>query len=154
MSQAPRRAERVSEFKYSHDVPVRFSDLDLLGHVNHLAFLDILEQARVSYYHDVMGLPSVVEVAFVLAELRVRYVSQAHFGQVLRVHFRIAWLKRSSSGFVYEIHEPESGELLAEGEGVQVYMDLEAYKAQPLPEAFRARVVAFEGAALKWPPPA
>src|SRR5205807_1952146 len=123
---------------------IRFSDLDLLGHVNHLAFLEILEQARVSYYHEVMGMPSVQEIAFVLAELRVRYVNQALFGQTLRVHFRVAWLKRSSSGFAYEIRDPESGALLTEGDGVQVYMDLHGNRAQPLPEDFRARVVAYE----------
>ena len=138
----------MSEFRFTHDVPVRFSDLDVLGHVNHIAYFDFLEQARVTYYHEVMGLRSAREVEFVLADLRIRYVASALFGQTMRVLFRVAWLKRSSSGFAYEIRDRESGQLLAEGEGVQVYMDLEANCSAPLPEAYRVGVIAHEGDGL------
>jgi acyl-CoA thioester hydrolase len=142
---------RVPDFRFTHAVPVRFSDLDLLGHVNHIAFFDVLEQARVTYYHEVMGLGTVRDVKFVMAELRIRYVASAMFGQTFLIRFRVTWLKRSSSGFGYEIRDRDSDELLAEGEGVQVYMDLEANKAEPLPEAYRARVLAFEGSDLTPP---
>ena len=135
----------MPEFKFSHAVPVRFSDLDVLGHVNHLAFLDVLEQARVTYYHEVMGLPSARDVRFVLADLRIRYLAPALFGQTFLIHFRVAWLKRSSSGFAFEMRNEATDQLLAEGEGVQVYMDLEANRAEPLPEAYRQRVLEFEG---------
>ena len=135
----------MPEFKFSHAVPVRFSDLDVLGHVNHLAFLDVLEQARVTYYHEVMGLRSAKEVKFVLAELGIRYLAPALFGQTFLVHLRVAWLKRSSSGFAFELRHRVTGQLLAEGEGVQVYMDLAANRPEPLPEAYRERVIAFEG---------
>lgn len=134
-----------SPFKFRHAAAVRFSDLDLLGHTNHLAYLDLLENARVAYYHQVMGLQSVREIRFVLAELRVRYVASALFGQTLRVDFRITWLKRSSSGFAYEIRDQTTGQLLAEGEGAQVYMDPGQNRSLPLPEPIRERVLAFEG---------
>lgn len=142
---------RVPDCRFSHAVAVRFSDLDLLGHVNHLAFLDVLEQARVTYYHEVMGLGSVRDVRFVLAELRIRYLASARFGQTFLIHFRVSWLKRSSSGFAYQIRDRDSGQLLAEGDGIQVYMDLEANKAEPLPQAYRERVLAYEGDALSPP---
>ena len=141
----------MSEFKYSHAVPVRFSDLDVLGHVNHIGFIEILEQARVSYYREVMGVPSVQEIRFVLAELHVRYLAPALLGQTLLVSVRVTWLKRSSSGFAYEIRDQDSGQLLAEGEGVQVYMDLAANRSEQLPPAYRERVLAFEGSPLTPP---
>lgn len=149
MSPDPDGAEpSVSDFRFTHTVPVRFSDLDLLGHVNHIAFLDVLEQARVTYYHEVMGLGTVRDVRFVLAELHIRYLASAMFGQTFQIAFRVTWLKRSSSGFAYQIRDQDSGQLLAEGDGVQVYMDLEANKAEPLPPAYRERVLAFEGESL------
>jgi acyl-CoA thioester hydrolase len=141
----------VDGFKFTYTAPVRFSDLDVLGHVNHLAYLDILENARIAYYYQVMGLRSVQEIRFVLAELRVRYLASALLGQTLEVGFRIAWLKRSSSGFVYQVRNQASGQLLAEGDGVQVYFDLAVNRSAPMPETFRERVVAFEGSALRPP---
>jgi acyl-CoA thioester hydrolase len=141
----------VDGFKFTYTAPVRFSDLDVLGHVNHLAYLDILENARIAYYYQVMGLRSVQEIRFVLAELRVRYLASALLGQTLEVRFRIAWLKRSSSGFVYQVRNQASGQVLAEGDGVQVYFDLAVNRSAPMPETFRERVVAFEGSALRPP---
>jgi acyl-CoA thioester hydrolase len=141
----------VEGFKFTYAAPVRFSDLDVLGHVNHLAYLDILENARIAYYYQVMGLRSVQEIKFVLAELRVRYLASALLGQTLEVGFRIDWLKRSSSGFVYQVRDQASGQLLAEGDGVQVYLDLAANRSEPMPETFRKRVVAFEGSSLRRP---
>jgi acyl-CoA thioester hydrolase len=138
-------------FRFTYSAPLRFSDLDVLGHANHLSYLDILENARIAYYFDVIGLQSVHEIRFVLAELHIRYLASALLGQTLEVGFRTAWLKRSSSGFAYQIRDRAGGRLLAEGEGVQVYMDLEANQPEPLPEAYRERVVALEGAELRPP---
>ena len=136
-------------FRFTYSAPLRFSDLDVLGHANHLSYLDILENARIAYYFDVMGLRSVQEIKFVLAELQVRYVASALLSQTLEVGFRTAWLKRSSSGFAYQIRDQASRQLLAEGEGVQVYMDLHANQSEPLPGAYRERVIAFEGSDLE-----
>lgn len=132
-------------FRFRHTAPVRFSDIDVLGHVNHLAYLDLLESARIHYYYRVLGFESVHAVRFVLVELRVRYLASAHFGQSLEIGVRIAWLKRSSSGFAFEIRDQASGQLLAEGDGVQVYTDLGSNRAEPLPTVFRERILAFEG---------
>ena len=136
-------------FRFTYSAPLRFSDLDVLGHANHLSYLDVLENARIAYYFDVMGLRSVQEIKFVLAELHIRYVASGLLGQTLEVGFRTSWLKRSSSGFAYEIRDRASRQLLAEGEGVQVYMDLHANRSEPLPGAYREHVIAFEGSDLE-----
>ena len=125
-------------------MPLRFGDLDLLGHVNHRAYLDLLETVRVGYYFDVVGLDSVHQIKFVLAELHVHYVASAVLGQTLEVLLRVSWLKRSSSGFEFEIRDQSSGTLLVNGEGVQVYMNLEENRSEPLPEIFAERILAFE----------
>ena len=135
----------MSELKFRHDVPVRFADLDLLGHVNHVAFLEILETARVAYYQQILGMESVYELGFVLAELRIRYLASALLGQTLSVHFGVSWLGRSSAGFAYEIRDRASGQLLAEGGGVQVHVDRRTNRPAPLPEDYRARIEAQEG---------
>lgn len=135
----------MTAFRFRHAIPVRFADLDILGHVNHIAYLEVLETARIAYYYQVMGMQSVREIKFVLAQLELRYLASALLGQTLEVHFRLAWLKRSSSGFRFEIRDQSTGQLLTEGGGVQVYVDLETNRSVPLPPAFRERVVAFEG---------
>src|SRR2546428_6980520 len=120
----------LKDFKFTYVARLRFSDLDVLGHANHLSYLDILENARIAYYYDVMGLKSVQEISFVLVDLRVRYLAPALLGQTLVVGLQIDWLKRSSSGFAYEVRDQQERQLLAEGDGVQVYMDLVANRPE------------------------
>jgi acyl-CoA thioester hydrolase len=136
-------------FRFAHRVPVRFSDLDVLGHVNHIAFFDFLENGRIAYYFQVLGLTSVQQIRFVLVDLRIQYLAQAHYGMTVRILVRTTWLKRSSSGFVFAILDDLTGRPLAEGSGVQVYFDLQANRPEPLPEEYRERLVAFEGEALE-----
>ena len=38
----------MPEFRFTHDVPIRFSDLDLLGHVNQSVYHEILEEGRLA----------------------------------------------------------------------------------------------------------
>ena len=142
------KPDRVSDFRFTYPVEVRFADLDLLGHVNHVAFIEMLEQARVNYYYRVLELRSVREIQFVLADLRLRYAAPALFGQTVLVGVRVTWLRRSSSGFAFEIRDQASGALLVEGEGVQVYVDLETGQGEPLPAAYRQRIQAFEAVDL------
>jgi acyl-CoA thioester hydrolase len=141
----------VSEFRFRHAVPVRFADLDVLGHVNHIAFIEILEVGRIAYYFEVLGMRTAREISFVLAELRVRYLAAALLGQTLEVAVRVDWLRRSSSGFSFEIRDPSSGQLCCAGDGVQVFVDLATNQSQPLPERYRERVLAFEGRPLTPP---
>jgi len=142
---------RVADFTFRHAVPVRFADLDVLGHVNHIAYLEILEAGRIAYYYEVVGLSSVQEINFMLAEQRIRYAAPALLGQTLEVAFRVDWLKRSSSRFSFEIRDLTSRQLLCEGDGVQVYVDLVTGQPQALPDAYRERFQAFEGGPLTPP---
>ena len=142
---------RVADFKFRHGVPVRFADLDVLGHVNHIAYLEILEAGRIAYYYEVVGLSSVQEINFMLAEQRIRYAASALLGQTLEVAFRVDWLKRSSSRFSFEIRDLASCQLLCDGDGVQVFVDLLTGRPQVLPDAYRERIHAFEGGSLTPP---
>jgi acyl-CoA thioester hydrolase len=141
--------ETTAAFRFSHRVPVRFSDLDVLGHVNHIAFFDFLENGRIAYYFQVLGLTSVQQIRFVLVDLQIQYLAQAHYGMTVRILVRTTWLKRSSSGFVFAILDDATEECLAEGSGVQVYFDFQANRPEPLQDLLRERLTDFEGEALE-----
>ena len=36
------------------EVQVRFSDIDLLGHVNNVAYFNYFEMARIHYFHPLL----------------------------------------------------------------------------------------------------
>lgn len=59
-------------YRYVRRVEVRFRDLDILHHVNHVVFLTFVEQVRTQYLYDVLGIqvPSGYPAVFVIATVR------------------------------------------------------------------------------------
>lgn len=135
--------ETPLDFTFWINQEVRFRDLDTLKHVNHTVYFIYAEMARLEYYRQVLEMDLMNELAFLMLDIQCRYIVAAEFGDTLRVGFRIDWLKRSSSGFSFQIVGPD-GRLFAEGKGIQVYVDLESRRPQPIPRAMRAKMLAFD----------
>ncbi|MFN0070415.1 MAG: acyl-CoA thioesterase [Chloroflexota bacterium] len=144
MTHALNSAEPDYRFWINQDV--RFRDLDTLKHVNHTVYLIYAEMARLEYYRQVLRMDLMDELAFLMLEIRCRYAIAAEYGDQLRVGFRIDWIKQSSSGFSYAIVGPEE-RLFAEGQGVQVYVDLESRRPIPLPKHLRSLILGFDSRA-------
>ena len=95
-------------FAHRHEVEVRLSDTDAMGHVNNARYLTYVEIARVAYYERVTGdaLPIGAHGAvdgMILAEIRMTYRSPAFFGETLTVETRVERIGRSSFGMAHRI---------------------------------------------------
>ena len=100
-----------------------FRDLDAMGHVNNVAFLAFMEDARMQYWkalrreHDLKG------INFILAEVTCRYLSPAYLGEIITIGIRARNLGNKSFHFEYRMEEKASGRLVTEGRSVQVMYD-------------------------------
>jgi len=141
----PETDKTLSTFPVVVPIVVRFRDLDALGHVNNAVYLTYFEMARVAYYQALVGLRSLDDFDFILAEVTCRYRSPAWLGETLLVGIRIPSMGRKSFVFEYEIRDQASGRLVAEGRSVQVMYDYQARRSKPIPDDFVAKVEALEG---------
>jgi acyl-CoA thioester hydrolase len=62
----------MDEFGYTTDIEVRYRDLDTMGHVNNAVYATYLEQARMDYFRDLLGL-TMDDVQGVIAHLEIDY---------------------------------------------------------------------------------
>lgn len=131
------------DLPYVTEVPVRFRDIDPMDHVNNALYVTYAEQARAEWYEDVIGL-TLGEADTVLAHLEVDYVQSIELGEVVEVRLGTGDLGESSIPMRYELRG--DGELAATAETVQVTFDRETGASKPVPEAWRERIAAFEGA--------
>jgi len=126
---------------YTHSDQVRFGDLDTMGHLNNVAFLQFFETARITFLralipeHDPTD-PS--DFGLIFAECRINYRSPAFFEEDIGTSVRPSAIARSSIRLEFEMRSDRDGRLLAEGYGVLVGYDYAAGKATPLPERARA----------------
>jgi acyl-CoA thioester hydrolase len=145
------------DFAHRHQVEVRLSDTDAMGHVNNARYLTYVEIARVAYYERVTGnaLPigaHGAEEGMILAEIRMTYRSPAFYGERLTVETRVERIGRSSFGMVHRITAPESrygsARLVAVADSTLVAYDYQQEHPIPVPDEWRAAMGAFEGRTL------
>lgn len=137
----------MSEFRFQHDIEVRYGDLDPQGHVNNAKFLTYIEQARISYVIN-LGLwdgKSFVDMGFILAEARITFHTPILYGQKPLVNVRVSRLGTKSLTMNYLLVDSESGEKFATAESIQVAYDYRSQATIVIPERWREVIEEFEG---------
>jgi acyl-CoA thioester hydrolase len=123
-------------------IGVRYRDIDAMGHVNNAVYASYLEQARIDYFHDLLGV-DLSTVGAVLASLSVDYERSIELQDgPVRVELDVPRLGDSSIPMEYALYRAD-GALAATGETVQVVFDKEAQASTSIPESWREAITEF-----------
>jgi acyl-CoA thioester hydrolase len=141
----------IDEFRHRTRLEVRLGDLDPFGHVNNAVIATYVEQGRVLYLRDVLGTGvDPVSMPFILAMLKIDYLSQVMFSDTVEVASRVDWIGRTSVGMSHLLVNQEAREL-ARSEAVLVAFDYDVERPMPVSDDWRAIMVAHEGRPLDRP---
>jgi len=128
--------------QHAKEIEIRWNDLDVYGHVNHVVFLTYLEEARDEWLQAVLGEPGAVW-DHVVARVEIDYRRELTLADDLVVA-RCGLDRIGTSSIVTaESVETRAGEVAAEAKAVLVARDAEMGRSRPLSDADRA---AFERA--------
>ncbi|HTY98904.1 MAG TPA: thioesterase family protein [Rhodocyclaceae bacterium] len=122
-------------------IPVRWGDMDALGHVNNTVYFRYMEQARVEwleslgYAVNIDGPESVV-----IVNASCTFLLPLTYPGTVEVALYAGEPGRSSLPTYYEMRKVEDGVLYAEGAAKVVWFDTATGKSTPLPEDLRARI--------------
>ena len=130
-------------FRSVHAQEVAFRDLDAFGHVNNAVYLTYLENARVTYMRDVLGVESLSNLLVIVASIQIDFRSRASLGEVLEIGSRVSRVGGKSFDLDHEIRGP-GGRLVAEAHTVLVAFDYEQDGAMDVPAQWRDRIEEFE----------
>ena len=75
----------------------------------------------------------------------VEYFAPARFDDELEIYARVSRIGRTSVTFEFAAYRVPDEELMVTAHQTLVYVDLAERKACPVPEAYRATLLAFEG---------
>ncbi|NNE08685.1 MAG: acyl-CoA thioesterase [Gemmatimonadetes bacterium] len=139
----------MADAGHSFDVPVRFRDLDPMGHVNNAVYNTYLEESRMAFWKLVEPGRSLETVPFILARAELNYRSPARESEVIRVGVRVAWMGTSSFCFEHRLTEKQGGRLIAEAKSVLVYFDYETGRSAPIPERIRGLMTDLSGGTIE-----
>ena len=130
--------------RFTRRVDVRFVDLDSMGHAHHTLPVIYFEEARAAYWREVAGRPSVQDIDYVIADVRVQFKQRILYPGTLTVKTGVTHVGNASFVMRYELLD-EEGVVLATGETVQVMYDYATSRSMRVPADVRARIEEFEG---------
>jgi acyl-CoA thioester hydrolase len=144
-----RTTDRKPPFKYSALARVWFSDTDAQGIVYYGRYLPYFDHARVEY-HRHLGITGAWTLGdFVMRASTVEYHAPARFDDLLEIFVRLARIGRTSARYECAAYRLDDDVLMVTAQQTLVLVDPVERTAQPIPDDYRERLRAFEGADLQ-----
>jgi acyl-CoA thioester hydrolase len=130
----------VEGFDFVHEEPVRFRDIDAMGHVNNAVFLTYIESARAAYFWHLGIARSLDELTIVVARVEIDFRAPVGFPEVVEVGVRAARFGAKSFGLDHELRV--RGDLVAEAKTVLVAYDYARAETVEIPAVWREKLAA------------
>lgn len=127
--------------------PVRWGDMDAIGHVNNTLYFRYCESARVAYFEALRGGLTTEDGAegILLAAASLNFRRSLKYPDAAVVEVRATAMSQRSITMAYTLRSAADGSVAADGTSVVVWADYKRGKAIPLPDALSAAIAAFEG---------
>ena len=120
-------------------IQVRFSDLDVLGHVNNTIYLSYFEMARVHYFKELLGEGwDWNKFGIVLAKNEVEYFKSVLLNHEPLITIFTEHIGSKSFTLGYELHV--NNELFAKGKSIQVCFDASIQQSILVPDQMRLQL--------------
>ncbi|MEC5216381.1 acyl-CoA thioester hydrolase [Actimicrobium sp. GrIS 1.19] len=124
-------------------MPIRWGDMDAMGHVNNTVYFRFFEQARIEWFAAIDCVPSpAAGTGAVIINAHCTFLRQLKFPGDIEVTTFVAPLGRSSFETYHEIRRVDMPEVLvAEGGAKIVWTDYRLEKSIVIPDAIRLRIL-------------
>jgi len=128
--------EDVRHFEFV--MPMRWGDMDAMGHINNTIYFRYLEQARIAWFEAVFGPPSAASQGPILAHVSCDFVKPLVYPGDVRILQDITRLGRSSVEMELALlRDDDLTTVYARARSVVVWMDYAKQQSAPWPEAVR-----------------
>ncbi|MBD5356298.1 MAG: acyl-CoA thioesterase [Bacteroides sp.] len=142
----PHELPSLDLFHHRTPLQLRFSDVDVLGHVNNTVYFAFFDTGKAHYFTAVRGEQvDWKHVDTVIANVNCAFISSIVFGEEIEVLSTCLYLSEKSFKVLQLIREVNTGEAKAICETVMVCIDPETHEARPIPDKLREAFTKFEG---------
>jgi acyl-CoA thioester hydrolase len=130
----------LDQFAHRLELPVRWGDMDAMGHVNNVKFFTFDESVRIAYFEELARADATFMKShgMILAHIGADFIAQLHYPATLQAGLRVAKIGKSSLNTVAAMFS--EGKLIAVTKGVLVWFDYANQKTMPIPEHVREMI--------------
>ncbi|MDB5007607.1 MAG: fadM 1 [Mucilaginibacter sp.] len=138
-------AENLSDYKYKTPITIRFSDIDAVGHANNAIYLTYFEEARLSYWRDIIQW-DMQEHGVIVGRSEVNYLKPILLQDKIMCYVRTTRIGNSSFDIMHVLVKiTEHGEeICTTGKTVCISYDYKANRSVPIPKPERQKMIAYD----------
>ena len=118
-------------------IPIRWGDMDAMGHVNNTLYFRYMEMVRVAWYERMFGeLSAARDEGIVIVNASCNFLKPLTYPGTVEARMSLGAATRSSVQSYYELTMNDV--LYADGAAKMVWIDTRRGKAKPLPDSIAA----------------
>lgn len=122
-------------------IQVRFSDVDVIGHVNNIVYFAYYDTGKAAFMTELLGRNiSWQEVDTVVANVDCAFIAPIFWGEQIEVLTTCVGIHDKSFRLLQMLRNSESGEVKSVCETVMVSFDPDTQKSAPLSEEWRKKL--------------
>ncbi|MBP6901764.1 MAG: acyl-CoA thioesterase [Burkholderiaceae bacterium] len=123
-------------------IPIRWGDMDAMGHVNNTVYFRFLETLRIEWFNRLGCNPDPQGIGPVIINAFCTFIQQLEYpGEVLARHYVGAIGRSTVDTYATLERLDRPGVVHAEGGATVVWTDFRAQKSVPIPDQMRQRLL-------------
>lgn len=137
----PHEIPSPSIFKSRLPIQIRFSDVDVVGHVNNIVYFAFYDTGKAAFMAELLGHPITWDrVDTVVANVDCAFIAPIFYGEKIEVLTTCIGIHDKSFRLLQMLRNSDSGEVKSLCETVMVSFDPVSQKAAPLKEEWRIKL--------------
>lgn len=138
-------SEKISDYKYKTPIPIRFSDIDAVGHVNNAIYLTYFEIARLNYWREIIDW-NLRENGVIVGRSEVNYLKPITLDDEIVCYVRTTRIGNSSFDMMHLLARitPNGEEICTTGKTVCISYDYSLNKSVSIPLKEREKMIAYD----------
>jgi len=128
-------------------IQLRFSDVDMLQHVNNAKFPTYMELGRIGYFDDIIAFGhNWRELGIIVAAYGVQFLLPIYYTDKLFIETEVESMGNKSFNIIYRfVVESDTGPIIkATGNSVMVCFHYVENRSVPIPQAWKDKVNEFQ----------
>ena len=119
-------------------IPLRFRDLDGMGHVNNAVYLSYIEVARMDFWKEYFSVKEPYDFPFILARVEIDYRRALEIkDEAAHIEIAVSRIGNGSWDFHYLIRDLKETAVFAEAKSIQVAFDYNQKQTVMIPGNIR-----------------
>ena len=139
--------EELPKYIFRHKTPIqlRFSDVDLFGHVNNTVFFSLYDLAKAEYFKAVLNdMPMKFGVSAVVANINAYFIHPVHFDDDIVIETSVARLGRKSFIVSQQAVNAKTNSVVSICRTTMVCYSAKMNDSIEIPEIIRKRITEYE----------